>query len=308
MRIVDYRGKWCLEFRVDGERKRKSLGNLDVTDNASRCPNYPAAERAAALLERQFAQPQSELIKDIFEAYVKDSRGISTERNSYTKKALFPFFGNLTPQDITRQKCREYVALRQAQKRKDGTIIKELSMLRAAVNWYKPKSGAVLELPRAPEPKERWLTKAEFQKLLSAAEITPHLVLFLHLAIATGARKEALLSLTWPQIRWEQRQIWLGYKPGGKKRATVPMTDAVELALKKAKRGALTEFVIEFNETRILSIKRSFASACRRAGLGTDVTPHVLRHSAGVWYPLLIGLRFPGFVGNWWEVLGIKAL
>ncbi|WP_184123295.1 tyrosine-type recombinase/integrase [Roseospira marina] len=30
------------------------------------------------------------------------------------------------------------------------------------------------------------------------------------------------------------------------------------------------------------SVKKAFASACRRAGL-SDVTPHVLRHTCGTW-------------------------
>jgi len=40
--------------------------------------------------------------------------------------------------------------------------------------------------------------------------------------------------------------------------------------------------VIEWGGHRVLSIKKGFRAACDRAGL-SDVTPHVLRHTAASW-------------------------
>lgn len=56
----------------------------------------------------------------------------------------------------------------------------------------------------------------------------------------------------------------------------------VRAALSEARRGALTEFAIEYGGERVGSIKKGFAGAVARAGLA-DVTPHVLRHTAAVW-------------------------
>lgn len=282
MRIINYRGKWCAAVKIDGYRKRISLGNFDATDTPERCPNYPAAQRAAVEFAQEIAKPTGDTVREIFDAYLADTLAIAKDRMKFASKAFLPVFGNLNPEHITRQSCRDYVASRRKEGRKDGTIIKELSVLRAAINWSDPNSGAVFELPPPPEPKDRWLTRDEFKKLLDAAKISPHLQLFLHLALATGGRKEAILSMTWMQVRWDQDQIWLGRKPGGKARATVPMTHAVKVALLAAKKAATTEFVIEYKEGRVLDIKKAFAAACRRAKL-EGVTPHVLRHSAAVW-------------------------
>lgn len=284
-RIVAYRTKWCALIWGDGKRHRVSLGNLDATEE-----NRPAAERAFAQLEQSLKQPRGDALKDIFVAYLEDTRAISKGRMEDAWKALGPFWGALAPQHITRDRCRKYVEVRRNHVKngelkpiQDGTIRKELSILRAAVNWAGKGGDAQFEMPDPPESKDRWLTREEFSSLLEASHISPHLAVFLHLAIATGGRKEALLEMTWPQVRWEADAIWLGRKRRGKNRPTVPMTKTLRAVLQNAQQSASSEYVVEFEGGRVSSVRTAFSSACRRAGLGSDVTPHVLRHSAAVW-------------------------
>ena len=57
--------------------------------------------------------------------------------------------------------------------------------------------------------------------------------------------------------------------------------------------------VIEWNGEPIGLIRKSWSSACRAAGLGADVTPHTIRHTAVTW---LLQRRVPiwevgGYVG-----------
>jgi integrase len=73
-------------------------------------------------------------------------------------------------------------------------------------------------------------------------------------------------------------------RPANRKgRAAVPIAEWVRPALDEAHRGALSDHVIEWGAQRVSSIKKGFTGAVRRAGLGPDVTPHVLRHTAAVW-------------------------
>lgn len=281
MRITDYRGKWCVIARNGGERRRISLG-LDATD-----ANRPAAERAARDLERQLASPIGEYCEAIFSAYVKDREAserklIDKERLLYAWKALGGHFGHLRPDQVTRDACRRYAEKRRVEGRQDGTIRKELTVLRAALRWHDKNTPSIVEMPPPPPPRDRWLSKEEFAMLLKAAQETFHLTVFLHLAIATAGRKEALLTMTWPQVRWDRNEIWLGIKQNGKRRATVPMTQTVRAVLQQARRVALTEYVIEFEGMPIKSIRRSFEAAVRRARL-KDVHIHDLRHTAAVW-------------------------
>ena len=304
--IVEYRGKWCLKVWIDGERKRLSLGNLDATGPRSDCPNYPAAEREAARLRKELAQPVGVTCADIVQAYQDDKKVsekplVDEERVQNAWKALKPHFAALTPDDISRDVCREYIRLRRAIGRQDGTIRKELSVLRAAVNWAGKGREDQFEMPPPPPAKDLWVTRAEFNRLLAAAGDLDHLVVFLHLAIATAARKEALFQLRWKEhVRWQRNEIWLGFKANGKARSTVPITPTLRTVLRDAERKAESDFVIEYDGEPITSVRHALESACKRAKLfrrdnagelvldkrGAPiplVTPHGLRHSAGVW-------------------------
>ena len=58
-----------------------------------------------------------------------------------------------------------------------------------------------------------------------------------------------------------------------------------ELAWRLAlmREAAATDHVIEWAGKPVKSIKRAFRRAVKDAGLGKDVTPHVLRHTAASW-------------------------
>ncbi len=63
----------------------------------------------------------------------------------------------------------------------------------------------------------------------------------------------------------------------------VPINETLYDVLVAAREGAMTDHVIEWAGQPVKSIKRGFREAVKRAGLGADVTPHVLRHTAASW-------------------------
>ncbi len=272
MRIKMYRGKYCAVWSENGETKRRSLRTDDLG---------LAKQRLTDLLKT----PVGETVEDVFNAYTDDRK----DRTTHTRmldawKQLKKDFGHLRPDQITRMTCRTYTENRRRKGISDGTIIKELSTLRAALRWHDKNTTAQFELPPAPAPKDRYLTKAEF-KQLRAACVRPHVKLFAILALSTAGRQSAILELEWDRVNFERGIIQLailddhGRRKG---RATVPMTATVRTALEEARRGALTQYVIEYAERPIKCIKKGFGEACKRAGL-KDVTPHTLRHTAAVW-------------------------
>ena len=276
--LVEYRGKWCVV--VDGSRL--STGQNAELDAAI----IEAAERKAREIERVLTfTPQGETCGAIMKAYLADKGDdrncTNPESLGYNWVALQPHFEDLRPDEIDRDKCRDYH--RSRRDRANGTINKDLRILRAGLNWHLTDKAnpAQFEFLPEDEPRDRWIDRDEFQKLLDECR-SPHVKLFLHLAIATAARKSAILEMTWAQVRWKQDEIWLGRKHNGKKRATVPMTTRVRTELEIAHDARTSEYVIEYGGKRIREVRHAFDRICERAKID-DFTIHDLRHTAAVW-------------------------
>jgi integrase len=223
----------------------------------------------------------------IWQAYVSDlgERAIVATMK-HTWKALASMFGPLEPRDITPDHCRRYAAQRREQGRRDGTIHTELGHLRSALLWAEKRRiidrAPHIERPSKSPPREVYFTRAECARLIRACD-APHVRLFVILALATAARREALLTLTWDRVDFERGQIDLrdaALSRRHKGRAIVPINRTAKAALLEAQRGALTPFVIEYGGKPVASVKRGLAAAGARAGL-VGVTHHALRHVAG---------------------------
>ena len=251
---------------------------------------------------------------DVLNLYLQD-RGpkiAAPGRIAYAVLALTDFFEGNTVADVTPQTCGRYVERRGRSK---GTVRRELGVLRAAIN-HAHKSGRItrpvaVELPERPEPRDRWLTRTEAARMIRAAR-TPqarlYLPLFILIGLYTGRRKEAILSLRWPQVDLDAGRIDFeiaGRKRTSKKRGVIPIPPRLLPHLRRARRrGTELGFVIHEHGERIGDIKKGFAGACERAGLvrwinmgeGTiegrpcsllrpvpTVTPHTLRHTAATW-------------------------
>lgn len=271
-RLKLYRGKWYAVWIDRGATKRASLRTADRV----------VAERNLAAFLAANKAPR-ETAADIMSAYLADRE----DRPSYSRsldawKRLGPHFGNLRPGDIGRQTCREYASIR-GRRAKPGTIIKELSVLRAALRWHDRNTPAIIEMPRHPPPRARYLTREEYRALRDAAGPTPHAQLFVIVAYSTAGRAGAVLELTWDRVDFTRGLVQLATEDehGNKGRALVPMNSGLRAALERAKDAALSQYVIEYAGRQVSSVRRAFQAACVRARL-KGVTPHVLRHTAAV--------------------------
>jgi len=88
----------------------------------------------------------------------------------------------------------------------NGTILREIGTLRAALEWA-VESGLIPSYPPisnpvpTPPPKDRWLTRAEARQLLAQC-VEPHLRAFVMLGLMTAARAGAILELLWARVLW----------------------------------------------------------------------------------------------------------
>jgi integrase len=271
MRLKLYRGMWAV-IGKDGHGRiwRRSLRTRD---------------RAAA--ERAFAdyrtRPTGNSISDAVELYLEEKAGKRSYQSMLTAwRALKPVFGHLRPDQVDRKLCRAYARSRSLAGVSDGTIIKDLGVLKAALRFAGKATGAVFDMPAAPPPRDRHINREELQRLIEACRL-PHVRLFVALAWSTAGRHSSLLELTWDRIDLDRGTVNLARRGerGRKGRAAVTLTSWAIEALRAAHEARTSDCVVEWGGKPLKSIKRAFAEACSRAGL-QDVTPHVLRHSAAV--------------------------
>lgn len=184
---------------------------------------------------------------------------------------------------VTKQHCHDYVKARKGKGIAASTIRTELELLRACLRGRYGASAPALYVPPGSPPRDRYLTRDELTKLLSHIE-THHVRLFVILAVTTGARMSAILDAQWVQVDLVRGTI--NYKPAGrhetnKRRPTVPLNSRALAALKEAQAGARTDYVIEWNSQPVASVKKAIREAAKRSGV--PCSPHVFRHTAGVW-------------------------
>ncbi|WP_430436811.1 tyrosine-type recombinase/integrase [Oceanibaculum nanhaiense] len=284
-RLTLYRGVWCVYWREDtAQRRAPRRVSLRTTDRAE-------AERRLLnwLADRQRAV-HMETVGQIVEAYIKDRelRQQHATRKTETPKVMryawrgaAATFDHLQRHHITRELCRDYAESCRREGLSPATVRNRLAILQGALRWQDANGAGIVELPASPPPRLRHLTHEEAGRLIEACG-TPHMRLFVILALTTAARATALLELTWDRVDLDRGRIDLGQGAGNKRRARVPINETARTALVAAREQATADHVIEYAGGPVGSVKKGFAAACARAGI-EGVSPHVLRHTSAVW-------------------------
>jgi integrase len=127
----------------------------------------------------------------------------------------------------------------EARGKSNSTVKTELEALRACLRWHYGKDAPIIVAPAPSKPRDRYLTKDERDTLLEHIE-TPHVRLFVILALTTGARMGAILDLTWDRVNLKHGTI--DFNPPGrdksnKRRTVVPINSRLREALEEAQKG-----------------------------------------------------------------------
>ncbi len=210
-------------------------------------------------------------------------------------KALGPTFAKLRPNDVSQAVIDAYV-LKRSRRCKPSSLHPELSLLRAswtfAIKKRQISASEVpavgdLDFPQPPPPRERWLREHEAERLfIAAAEMRngPRLSRverFMWLALETAGRRTCLLNLTWDQVDFETRVVHLnpdGRQQSSKRRASVPISDALLDVLEVSWAERTSDLVLDYNHRLHEHLDRVAARANVKG-----VTAHVFRHTAATW-------------------------
>ena len=278
-RIGRLKGRFVVTWiEPDGKRRRYRLDALT---------RKAAETEAVDKIARENIPKDGATVADLWAQYVEYLGGRPTGITmGYTGKAVLAHFGHMRPEQVTLAQCNAYTAARIKAGKSQGTVHTELGHLRSTLTWA-AKIGVIDRAPHVfrphkPAPKDRYLDDAEISKLLGA-DCEPHVKLAIHLMLSTAGRIGAVLELTWDRVDFDRRQIDLRLDAAGprKGRAVVPINGTLCAALSAAKAAALSDYVVEWAGEPVKSIRRGFDRAVKSAGLD-GVSPHVLRHTAGV--------------------------
>lgn len=220
---------------------------------------------------------------------------------------LNDYFGALVADEITPSKCAAYVRRRGAEQ----AARRELEDLRAALRHAFHSRKIACEIPVAlPEkspPRERWLERSEAAALLAGAlgwrragekwirdgERSPHVARFILIGLYTATRHDAILGLGWRVHTGGgyidlARGVLYRAPPGARQTAKrrPPVAIPARLAAHLRRWAAMPTaglFLVSWDGSRLAKMRRAWNTARAQAGLGDNVTPHVLRHTAITW-------------------------
>jgi len=188
---------------------------------------------------------------------------------------------------------------------------RELEDLRAAINHHR-REGLCSEvvsvvLPPRPLARERWLTRPEAARLLWAAwrakqvmrdkktvrAVGRHVARFILVAVYTGTRSSAVCeaalmpTIGRGHVDLERGVFYrraIGRRETKKRQPPVKLPPRLLAHLRRWERLQLSRVaVVEWNRKPIKSVRKGFEAAVGAAGLGPEVTPHTLRHTAATW-------------------------
>jgi integrase len=182
-------GNWYVAFTSGKRSRRVTTGTADKLE----------AERFLARVNAQLSkppEPEQQTVSDLLDAYLADRKGnVSAYATlEFAVKKLKPYFGAAQPRYVTIEMSKSYLQLHR-KKQSDGTTRRELGTLRAAFEfgrkhkWYERSPD--VEMPPAPEGRQRWLTRDEADRLVAACK-SHHIKTFMAIGIHTGARRGAI--------------------------------------------------------------------------------------------------------------------
>ena len=246
-------------------------------------------------------------VADVLTLYARDvvPRHANPKEAIPRLRRLGAFFSAKHLSDINGPLCRSY-----ADKQTTVSIARrDLEELRAAINHHL-KEGlhdqiVSVVMPARLPPRERWLTRAEVARLVKAAwnhrekyageagtrHTRRHIARFILVALYTGSRASVVTQASFlPEIGRPyidlDRGVFYRRPPATtetrKRRPAIPLPTELLAHLRRWHRAG-QRYVVQWNRQPVRRITGAFNRVVSDVGLGSEVTPHILRHTAATW-------------------------
>jgi integrase len=234
-------------------------------------------------------------VTDVLATYVVDvvpkhSRPDETKRRI---ARVAKFFGEKMLSEVNGPSCRAYAK----QATTDAMARRDLEELRSAINHHRAEGLhdriVSVVLPDRRPPRERWLDRKEAALLLWTAwrrRKCQHIAKFTLVALYTGRRAAVVCGASFrreagrPFVDLANGMLWPPEraKVTNKRNPPIPLPGRLLIHLRAWHRSG-QRYVVEWGGHPVTRLDKSLKMIAIDAGLGDQVTPHVLRHTAATW-------------------------
>lgn len=298
---------WIIKDR--GRSRRTGRAEFDLAGAQEKLREYLEEKRARShdTGRGKDRDPTQIPVADVLNIYAADkapkhSRPIETIGRVMR---LQSFFGDKMLSEVNGSSCRAYVEFRGS----EAAARRELEDLRSAINHHRQEghcsSIVGVALPDKAIGRERSLSRSEVAALIWAAwryrEVQKgvetdkhprrHVAKFILVGFYTGTRSGAIcggafaptIGAGWIDLeRGVFHRRAEGARVTKKRQPPVRLPDRLLPHLRRWEANG-QKYAVEWNGAPVGSVKKAFAATVKLAGLGSDVTPHVLRHTAATW-------------------------
>lgn len=272
-------------FRGDGERAKAeaALARHLIERGEAPAPKNPE-ELPVNLLVADYCAARADEVAD-------------PDRMDNAAMALAPFWAGKSVKNVTEANCKAYLSHREKEGRSRSTVRRELSTMRAALNFARSRLTKVPDvwLPAETDPRPDWLTRDEFAAVLWELwrqKRSRHAARLALCQFYTGSRPRTIGKTTrrhrrdGPWLDLDQ-EIW--WRRGDDEKQTrkdrKPHRIPTRLLAHLTRWDRLFpdwEYVVEharYPGKPVLDIEKALTTACKKAKV-RRITPHGIKHTA----------------------------
>ena len=281
MKGIRKRGNnWYIDYRCNGKRYIRRIGhNKKVAIQARNKVLTEIAENK--FLDKQTISPL--LFKDFTEDYINKYSKVNKRswKDDVSRLGkLNDLFGDKTLHEITPEmiedfKCKALETLSRATVNRYLACMKHLYTV--AIQWKRVDKNPVREVKLFKENNNRlrYLEYSEAERLVECCK--GYLRDIVVVALNTGMRQGEIFNLKWSDIDFDRKIIHLQTTKNGESRK-IAMNQQTHAVLSSVNRDEAASYAFHNNGKPFTNVKRSFATALRRAGI-SDFRFHDLRHT-----------------------------
>ncbi len=270
---------WC-RFQLDGREIRLSTR----TQNRQQAEAFETLARNRAYEHIRLGQRPDHSWQEAARRWLSETRKRSKDVDERIIAWLSEHIGDAPLSAIDREVVEELRALK-AEEQSESTADRYMALLRAILKKAADDWGWLDKAPKVPmyrpeRPEPRWLSLEQFNRLVN--ELPQHLKPAAKVAVLTGLRMRAMLSLRWDQVDIQARRAWIaGADMKGKQSHGFPLSLETIEVLKGMPRSG--PWVFQWRGKRVDDCNgKAFKDAVSRAGV-EPLRWHDLRHTWASW-------------------------